>query len=304
MNKKISMSLIELQEGYSDRYALEVAKKIGLDGLDFSLLEHSVAKEGDLYTKPLEEIVAYYTDLKKYADELGIVIPQTHGRLVGFAMTPEGDEAFIRDAEIDCIVTRILGARYCVVHTPAITWVGPDHTDEELYDIGVRLFTSILPFAKREGVKIAAETHGDSGRYGRMEFFGYVDNLIELINRVRACCDAGSELCVCVDTGHTNMTVRYGNPSVGDVIRKLGSLVQVLHIHDNNGIKDQHKIPRTGIIDWDDVLDSLDEAGYQGWYNLENCTNHFGPGFEVEEADFSVKVIRQMLKVHAAKKNA
>ena len=137
-----------------------------------------------------------------------------------------------------------------------------------------------------------------------MEFFGYVENLIELINRVRACCDAGSELCVCVDTGHTNMTVRYGNPSVGDVIRKLGSLVQVLHLHDNNGIKDQHKIPKTGIIDWGDVLDSLDDAGYQGWYNLENCTNHFGPDFEVEEAEFSVKVIRQMLKIHYANNNA
>ncbi len=301
MNKKISMSLIDIQEKVSDKSAMDAAVAIGADGIDFSLLNHSVGKEGDLYNEPIERIIEYYRELKRYADGLGLEIPQTHGRLIGFGVSPEGDEAFAKSAEIDCIVTRILGAKYCVVHTPAITWVGADHSDEEMFDIGIRLFTSILPFAKREGVKIAAETHGDSGKYGKMEFFGYVDNLIELKRRVDACCDAGDALCVCVDTGHTNLTVRYDNPSVGDVIRKLGSLVEVLHLHDNNGIKDQHKIPMTGIIDWNDVLSALDDAGFNGWYNLENTINHFGPGFELEEATFSVKVLRHMLKVHAEK---
>ena len=87
-----------------------------------------------------------------------------------------------------------------------------------------------------------------------------------------------------------------GHPSVGDVIRKLGSLVEVLHIHDNNGIKDQHKIVGTGIIDWKDTLSALEEIGYSGYYNLETMLKHFGEDFEVEEAKFSVKVLDHMLK--------
>ena len=294
--KKVSMSLDVIQEKQNDFDAIDAIAEIGADGIDFSLLSHDVNKEGDIYTKPISEIIEYFTRVRKYADERGVTIRQTHGRLVGFAMSPAGDDVFIRSAEIDFIVSRVLGAKYCVVHTPAITWVGPDHSDEEMFDIGVRLFTSILPYAKREGIKIAAETHGDSGKYGKMEFFGYVENLIELIERVRAASDAGDYLCVCVDTGHTNMTVRYGCPSVGDVIRRLGSLVEVLHLHDNNGIKDQHKIPMTGTIAWADVMSALKEIDFGGWYNLENTITHFGAGFCMEEAAFSVKVMRHMLE--------
>ena len=293
--KKVSMSLESIQATQNDFDAIDGIVEIGADGIDFSLMEHAVNKEGDIYTKPISEIIEYFTRVRKYADERGVTIRQTHGRLVGFAMSPEGDDIFIRSAEIDFIVSRVLGAKYCVVHTPAITWVGPDHTDEEMFDIGVRLFTSILPYAKREGIKIAAETHGDSGKYGKMEFFGYVENLIELIERVRAASDAGDYLCVCVDTGHTNMTVRYGCPSVGDVIRRLGSLVEVLHLHDNNGIKDQHKIPMTGTIDWADVMSALKEIDFGGWYNLENTICHFGENLRMEEATFSVKVMKNML---------
>ena len=294
--KKVSMSLESIQATQNDFDAIDGIVEIGADGIDFSLLNHDVNKEGDIYSKPIDEIVNYFEQVKKYADERGVAIRQTHGRLIGFAMSPEGDAAFVKNAEIDCIISRVLGAKYCVVHTPAITWVGPDHSDEEMFDIGVRLFTSILPYAKREGIKIAAETHGDSGKYGKMEFFGYVENLIELIERVRAASDAGDYLCVCVDTGHTNMTVRYGCPSVGDVIRRLGSLVEVLHLHDNNGIKDQHKIPMTGTIDWADVMSALKEIDFGGWYNLENTITHFGAGFCMEEAAFSVKVMRHMLE--------
>lgn len=296
MEKKVSMCLCHLQMKLGDREAVRIAREIGADGIDFNLIMHDVRKEGSLYAQGDEAVVKYFSEIKKYADELGVMIPQTHGRLYGFGVSAEDDAAFIRNSELDLLATEILGAKYCVVHTPAITWVGDGKSDDEMYAISSRLFGSILPFAKARGIKIAAETHGDSGKYGKMEFFGYADHLIEGIDRVRKACDAEDALCVCVDTGHTNMTVRYGEPSVGDVIRRLGDRVEVLHLHDNAGIKDQHKIPMTGIIDWADVFAALGEIGYDGWYNLENDVTHFGEGFEVEEAAFSVKVLRQMIK--------
>jgi sugar phosphate isomerase/epimerase len=87
-----------------------------------------------------------------------------------------------------------------------------------------------------------------------------------------------------------------GYPTVGDVIRDLGDLVEVLHMHDNNGIKDQHKILGTGIIDWKDTLSALSEIGFSGYYNLETMLKHYGDGFEIEEAEFSIKVLNHMLK--------
>jgi sugar phosphate isomerase/epimerase len=131
-----------------------------------------------------------------------------------------------------------------------------------------------------------------------MEFFGIPENLLELIRRVKSVSDARDHLCVCVDTGHTNLAVNLGHPPVGDVIRQLGTLVEVLHLHDNNGIKDQHKIPMTGIIDWNDVICALFEIGYKGYYNLEVVLTHFGKELMEEEATFAVKVINNLLKTN------
>ena len=69
-------------------------------------------------------------------------------------------------------------------------------------------------------------------------------------------------------------------------------------MHDNAGITDEHKIPMTGIIDWEDVLSALDEIGYGGWYNLENSLEKFGKGIEEDVAYFSVKVLKNMLRIH------
>ena len=297
MDYKISRCLDRFQFNYSDKCALDVAKEVGVAGLDFSLLHYDVRKEGNLYTFGADRVREYFKDVKAYAEKIGIAIPQVHGRLYGFGVDEAGDEAFIKNSELDCIAANALGAKYCVVHTPAITWVGDGHTDDEMFDISDRLFGSILPFAKREGVKIAAETHGNSGKYQKMEFFGYVDNLIECINRSRSLGDYADSICVCVDTGHTNMTVRYGNPSVPEVIRKLGNMVEVLHLHDNDGVTDQHKIPMTGTINWDETMTALRDIGFNGWYNLENDITHFGQGFEKEEAIFSTKVMMHMLKL-------
>ena len=297
MNDRISLSILDLQKKYGDREAIDIAAKIGLSNVDFDLvfLKHSVDKEGDIYSLGKDAVREYYSSIADYAKERGVKIVQTHGRLVGYGNTPEGDELFVKNAEMDCVATAALGAKYTVFHTPAYNWVG-DLPDTRMFDIGVSLYSSVLPFAKENGIKIAAETHGTASKYNKMEFFGIPENLLELVRRVRETSPAADALCVCVDTGHTNLAVKMGYPAVGDVIRQLGSLVEVLHLHDNNGIKDQHKIVGTGIIDWKDTLAALDEIGYSGYYNLETMLKHFGEDFEIEEAEFSVKVLAHYLK--------
>ena len=294
--KKISMCLSYLQNKFDDRYALDVAKKIGVDGFDISLFFHDVRKEGDIYQLGEAAVVKYYTELREYAESLGLVFSQTHGRLYGYAMSEDDSEAFIKNSEYDALATKILGAKYCVVHTPPITWIGDGYTDDELFDINTEMFMRILPFAKKHQIKFAAETHGDSKKYSKMEFFGYVDNLIRAIGRIKDHKEFADHICVCVDTGHTNLTVNYGEPSVTEVIKRLGSLIEVLHLHDNNGQRDEHKIPGTATIDWRGVMQALRDIGYTGWYNLENDIDHFGEGFEVDEAEFSVKVMRHMIE--------
>ena len=94
MNDRISLSILDLQEKYGDREAIDIAAKIGLSNIDFDLvfLKHSVDKEGDIYSLGKDAVREYYSSIADYAKERGVKIVQTHGRLVGYGNTPEGDE--------------------------------------------------------------------------------------------------------------------------------------------------------------------------------------------------------------------
>ena len=298
MKKLLSMSFADVQDERGDFAAMDMAKKSGADAIDFALFYQSVTKEESVYTKGADAVCEYYRSVREYADKIGLKINQTHGRLSGFGITPERDVDFIKNSEYDILASNILGAKYCVVHTPAITHVGDGLTDDELFGISDRLFSSILPFAKKYGIKIAAETHGDSRKYGKMEFFGHVENLVKCIERIEENFDGKGYMVICVDTGHTNLTVKYGLPTVEEAIRIMGSRIEVLHLHDNSGMRDEHKIVGTGTINFEEVFKALKEVGYSGYYNLENNINHFGGGFEEEESAFCIKALRHMLEVY------
>ena len=298
----IGISLTNLQEKYGDRKALEIAKEIGADAVDFSTSGapyHDYREAGSIYSKSEDEFVSYYADLKKYADSLGLTVSQTHGRLRGFRKDEEENAAVAENARLDCLAARTLGAPICVMHSVATGLVGPDTPPEEMRKLNFLWFNKALEYAKQYNVKIASETFGDSPKYQICDFFGQIDEFLNSFDSVAAQGDNAAHFAVCVDTGHSNKAMRFGNPKPGDVIRRLGKRVEALHLNDNDTLTDQHKIPMTGCIDWNDVLDALDEIGYTGVYNMEINLTHFGEDFMIEEAAFAIKVMRQILAMRS-----
>ena len=55
-------------------------------------------------------------------------------------------------------------------------------------------------------------------------------------------------------------------------------------------------MPGLGTIDWNDVLDALDEIGYDGVYNMELVLKMLGEGFAEEYAAFAVKYMKYLLE--------
>ena len=71
-----------------------------------------------------------------------------------------------------------------------------------------------------------------------------------------------------IGTGHAATT----GESPGACVRLLGKeFLQTLHIHDNNGKNDFHWIPYTGVIDWQDFSNALEEIGFEGTASLETA---------------------------------
>ena len=301
-SKKVSISIGGIQRKYGPKEALRIAKEIGADGVDFGLdlwaqnpRPYDVRNPESIYCKSDEEIVAHFTELKEYAESIGLEIHQTHGRFKGLMNDKAIDDILIENIRRDILATSALGAGYCVIHTVATPHVGPQ-PEELMYQLNYELFTRILPFAKQYGVKVATETFGDAEAYQMCDFFGNIEHFEKGFADVCAVEDFKDYFTICMDTGHTNKAMLYGQPSPGDVIRRLGKNITVLHLNDNNKLKDQHKIPMTGDIDWNDVLNALDEIGYEGYYNMELNTYWFGTDMVIETAAFAIKVLKNMLE--------
>lgn len=68
-----------------------------------------------------------------------------------------------------------------------------------------------------------------------------------------------------LDIGHCNLLGR--NPVA--MIRRFGSRLHHLHLHDNDGQRDLHLPPGAGSIDWTAVVRALKEVGYDRTITLE-----------------------------------
>ncbi len=293
--KTISIATFPFQRKHGDKKALEIAHGFGAKVIDFDLTLQTKANKDSIYSKSDEEITSYYTELKELAQSYGITFGQTHGRITGFKNIKDYDDTLIDDARIDCMVTSILGAPICVIHSVTTIFLGPDADPKLMHELNFDMFTRILEHAKTYNVKIASETFGDATGYNCCDFFGNITEFLKSYNRIKAVGNNKDYLGVCVDTGHSNKAMRFNNPTPGDVIRMLGDNIICLHLNDNDTFTDQHKIPMSGCIDWNDVFSALDEVGYNGIYNMELALNTYGADFAPKEAEFALSVMENIL---------
>ena len=301
MQRKIGLSIGGLQFRYGDEKALEMAALSGADGVDFGTYggRWDYKREDFWYALPDDELFERVSDLRKKAESLGIEVFQTHGRIKGFRGDAEEDADILENARRDLIVAKALGAPVCVMHGVATGRVGKDADPVWVRDLNFDMFNKILVYAKQYDVKVATETFGDALDGEVCDFFGNCHEFIPSFDRIAAEGDNAKYFTACMDTGHTNKAMRFGeNPSAGEFIRRLGSRLGILHLNDNNGMTDQHDIPFTGTVDWTDVLNALDEVGYNGPYNMELNLMTFGKPLAQEMMNFSVKVMRNMLHEH------
>lgn len=297
MKRLVGFSIGAFQKRFGDIGALEMAAKIGADAVDFSIDDNDAdyRNENSIYSKGIDAIGEYYTTVKEKADSLGILINQTHGKMPGFRNIKHEDEALVKNTELDCFVTSVLGADACVVHNATSIFLGANPDPELMHKLSFDMFSKTIPFAKKYGVKIATETFGDAVRYSACDFFGNITEFEKAYKAIKDIDELKDNFTICVDTGHSNKAMRYDNPTPADVIRRLGKEVTVLHLNDNDTFTDQHKMPLSGTIDWKDVFDALDEIEYNGVYNMELSLSHYGKNLIVETAEFAIKVMRNIL---------
>jgi sugar phosphate isomerase/epimerase len=82
---------------------------------------------------------------------------------------------------------------------------------------------------------------------------------------------------LCYDSGHGNI----GTSGLDNLERLRDRLVPI-HIHDNNGIQDQHALPFSGTVDWERLSQIIATSSYAGCVSLE--TNMRGQ--DIKESEY------------------
>ena len=142
----------------------------------------------------------------------------------------------------------MLGVQWAVVHPSRSK--DPDTAEANT----VAYLEILLEKATKHGVGLAVEN-----MLSPDETYNNASALCALIERF------GEGVCVCWDTGHGNLS------KIDDAanIKQLGRRIKMLHVHDNGGIKDEHRPPFLGNIDWQEVMAALASAGFEGDLNFE-----------------------------------
>ena len=68
----------------------------------------------------------------------------------------------------------------------------------------------------------------------------------------------------CYDSGH-----HFGWGKGEPYLERYGSRLAALHLHDNDGTRDQHLLPFDGAVDWPALMARLAATGYDGALTLE-----------------------------------
>ncbi len=223
-------------------------------------------KQFPLFDSGIDKMAEHFKAIKTAADKYGIVFGQTHApfssQLVG------GDtcyNAYLKDLIIACIkMTAVLGAPYIVIH-PVFADNLKQLTPEEEHRLNIDFYSSLIPALKENGVVACLENMwvgGKSKIYGAIcsdmdEANEYIDELNEI---------AGEQLFgFCYDSGHATLVGQDHRKNLKRIARNL----KALHLHDVDGLHDNHTLPFYGITDWEYLMKALSEIGYSGTLNFE-----------------------------------
>lgn len=196
----------------------------------------------------------------EWLDDYGLKLLDLHGS-VGPEKNWFSDKEYERLAGVELVKNRLemtarLGGDAVVMHIPS----GP------ISDGLKKSLDALAPHANKLGVRIAVENGCFEAMNSALSEFG------------------PDYLGLCYDCGHGNMDAN----GLGkmDVIKDR---LIAIHLHDNDGINDEHKIPFTSTVDWNRLIDIIARSSYSKCINLEVSMRNMG----IEDVDQFVQLAYQ-----------
>lgn len=247
--------------GISDGFRM--IAEAGFDGVDINL-DHclpgkQIRDNGrfGFYDQSDAEILEAVRPYKEAADQHGLRFVQAHAPFPNYVPDAATNAYVLEAVKKTIMMCGYLGCGNLVVH-PGFLPADERMTPEQEWAYNIPMYKALIPALREQGVVCCLENMFSRHRGKTMEAtcsdpceaIRYVDVLNDL---------AGARFFgFCLDTGHANLLGK----DLYTLICQLGDRIQVLHIHDNNGLEDEHLFPYMGIIDWERFCRGLKEIHY------------------------------------------
>ncbi len=164
----------------------------------------------------------------------------------------------------------------------AVMHVSRGYDTEPCNRVGLNRIKRLVKTAEENGVLLALEN------LKVIEYLDYIYDNIESEN-----------LKFCLDTGHEN----YATPQ-SNVAEKFKHKLVALHLNDNDGTADQHRLPYDGTADWETIAKILAKIKYDGILTLEvnqdrnNIYDNLSPQEYFERAfEMACKFEKELTKI-------
>ena len=241
------------------RYGEDCFKKFrehGFEYIDFGLSDTDMP----YYTLPTKEGEAFLLHDKELLDKAGVIVNQVHGpwRYPPQDYSQEDRAERMEKMKKSIYFTSLLDCKYWIIHPimPFNHYELGKPEAKDTWDMNLEFMSELLKTAKDYGVTICLENMP-------MHTFS-ISTPAHILKFVKEMNDDNFQ--ICLDTGHVSV---FGDLKVGEEVRKLGSYIKTLHVHDNRYGADAHLFPLFGVIDWADFSKALKDINYQGVFSVE-----------------------------------
>ena len=274
---KIGIASYAYIDPYGYEKGFEKLKRHGYDCVDYDCgkFPNFVNTEHEIFSVSESEFEKRLRAESELYKNAGIFINQTHGP---WRYPPRDGSREERDERFEKMCKAIRGTAYLgceniVVHPLMPFGSHSDAEPEAQWDINLEFMSRLAEVGREYGVTVCFEN---------MPFrelpLSPVSEILRMVREINS-----DYFGVCLDTGHAAAI----GESPADAVRLLGKkYLRVMHVHDNDGKRDYHWLPGTGVINWDDFSDALCEIEYGGALVLETGISRFAKsGEDIDERE-------------------
>ncbi len=259
--------------GIIDRFGIETGfdmiREAGFEAIDANL-DHWLTPS-QIAGGAVEECVLDRTDdaikayCAPYLDALsrnGLTVTQAHAPFPTRVRDGNVNARVLRALEKTIAVCGHIGCPRLVVHPGYLPFTESRGEEREQ---NLRMYSALIPALREHGVVCCLENlfahHRTKVMCGPCASAAEANDWVDALND-----SAGERLFgFCLDVGHAQLVGR----DIRAFILELGPNLSCFHIHDNDGVSDQHLFPYMGIMDWERFCDAVRDSGYGGDLSFE-----------------------------------